>query len=298
MRQFTFTSMLVGLAMISTPAIAQLTPLPDPISDPTASLTSPVVVESLIGDVTPSEECTECDAVEAVPDEFGQLAFIASSSEVDVLVTSTDGIVHDIRMYVPGNDGTDGYIDWQYDAVEETINQVGASSNVSAASGFAEFMAKGKPGSKGGIKGTKGTCGALTQAQMYILLTDGTEYSPTDYEDFIRILNEIQAAGKTIATMIIKGHGGGGGVQVGPGAWLSCVDGVIEVAPEGGNGTDIKDILIDITDGNSVISLRACHSRELAACIEAKLNNGSDVRGAHRFVIGIPGTTIGIGIYE
>ena len=96
MRHLTITSLFAILAIASTPALAQLTPVPDPISDPTASLISPAVVESLIGDAAPSEECTECDAVEAVPDEFGRLAFIASSTEVDVFVTSTDGVIHDI----------------------------------------------------------------------------------------------------------------------------------------------------------------------------------------------------------
>jgi hypothetical protein len=273
-----------------------LLPIPDPISDPNANLSSPIVALPLIGTAVASQDCTDCPAVEAVPTEDGELAFSASTNEGSVDVLSFDGVTYAVRVNVPGNDGNPGYFDWQVDTFAESTVLMGNSANVDPGKAEAYFGKKG--GTPGGNKGTKGSCGAFGQAQLYVLLTDGTEYWPTNYEDLVNILNQVAAQGKTVSSLIIKGHGSGDGVQVGLGAMLVCVDGQVVIVPDGENEIDITTVLQNVTNGSSVISLRACFSAEVAACAQSAIGNGVDVRGAVRFVIGIPGTTVGFGVYE
>lgn len=60
---------------------------------------------------------------------------------------------------------------------------------------------------------------------------------------------------------------------------------------------DVTDLLRDVTDRGTTITLRGCFSYALAKRVKARLD-GAGVWGAVRFMIGIPGTTIGIGVYR
>lgn len=54
----------------------------------------------------------------------------------------------------------------------------------------------------------------------------------------------------------------------------------------------------DVCDGNTVIRFRGCFTKPLADEVEDSLGGEPDVKGAIRFVIGIPWTRWGIGVYR
>ncbi len=106
-------------------------------------------------------------------------------------------------------------------------------------------------------------------------------------------MQQIKAAGDKVTLLIIKGHASGDGIQVGTGSdWLTCESGVIHLMD-----TDVTALLKSITDGSSTIRLRGCFSHALAKRME-DAGVGGHVYGAVRFVIGIPGTAWGMGVYQ
>lgn len=137
--------------------------------------------------------------------------------------------------------------------------------------------------------------GFLDQSQMYILTAGGTEYWPGTTAELITDLQAIQTNNDTISQLIIKGHAGPDGIQVGD-------DGDYLTAPSNGTNvmvgsTDITTLLKAVTDSNTSIYLRGCFSYPLAKSVQARLD-GAKAYGAVRFVIGIPGTTVGFGIFQ
>ena len=60
---------------------------------------------------------------------------------------------------------------------------------------------------------------------------------------------------------------------------------------------DITTLLRDVTDANSSISLRGCHSYRTALEMRTALD-GATVTGSVTYMIGIPGTTWSIGDFE
>jgi len=127
---------------------------------------------------------------------------------------------------------------------------------------------------------------------MYIETVGGRTYTPESSFELTSTLNQIRNNGDIIKRMIIKGHGSEDGINIGGGEdYLTTAGNSIYIG-----GTDVTNLLKDVTDGRSAISLRGCFSYALAKRVQARLD-GAKVYGAIRFVIGIPGTTIGIGVF-
>lgn len=105
----------------------------------------------------------------------------------------------------------------------------------------------------------------------------------------------MEIAGDKIDVLIIKGHGWGNMIKTGQGPVdeLTCDFGQIVIT-----GVDMTATLGAVTGPGSVIKLRGCLTRPLADSVEPCLANGTEVYGAVRFVIGMPGTAWGIGIYR
>lgn len=137
--------------------------------------------------------------------------------------------------------------------------------------------------------------GWIDQSEIYVLESNGVEYTPATAAELIGILEGIRDRGNQVSTLIIKGHGYSGGIEVGDG-------GEVLTAPEGSLsnsvyiGDDVTELLKDVTNAETTISLRGCFTYDLAKRVECRLD-GAKVYGAIRFVIGIPGTTWGIGVY-
>lgn len=156
-----------------------------------------------------------------------------------------------------------------------------------------------------GVQATDGTntvqsqfamwLGVFGPVQSAIWMEDngGTIYQPTTAADLIADIQAIQARGRYINTLIIKGHGSGDAISVGTGDdWLTCVNGSIYLKDQ-----DITALLSSTTDAASNIYLRGCFSHALAKKME-DTRFGANVYGAVRFVIGIPGTCWGLGSYQ
>jgi hypothetical protein len=133
--------------------------------------------------------------------------------------------------------------------------------------------------------------GWLDQSEMYVKDSAGNEYTPDDDVELIQVLENIQLGGRTVTTMIIKGHGSEEGIQVGPNEYMTVADDSVYIG-----STDVTDLLNDVTDTGTSISLRGCHSFKLAKGISGNLD-GAKVYGALKYVLGIPGTYWGIGTY-
>ncbi len=132
-------------------------------------------------------------------------------------------------------------------------------------------------------------------SNISVAASDGSNYTPATAADLINLLGTLSASGLTITNMNIKGHGGPDGIQVGPnGEFLTTTDqGNIYIG-----GTDVTAPLKAVTDGNTTISLVGCFSYPLAKRVKADLGNGAQVYGAVRFVISIPGTAHGFGLFQ
>lgn len=136
-----------------------------------------------------------------------------------------------------------------------------------------------------------------SQGQMYIEADDGTIYTPRTKAEFIAALQDMKNNGTHIKKMILKGHGGSGGIQIGEDDDFLTV-GATDINVGDVNPTDITQLLKDVTNGDSVISVRGCSTVDFAKELQDLLNNGTTVWGSIWYAIGIPGTYIGIGIYR
>lgn len=133
----------------------------------------------------------------------------------------------------------------------------------------------------------------INQSAIYVMDSNGVEYFPETATELLTILQNIRTNGAIVTEMIIKGHGSGDGIEVGDdGEYLTCEGGVVYV-----DETDVTSLLKDVTDSSSVIKMRGCFSYHLAKRVQAELD-GAKCYGAVRCVIGIPGTTWGLGIYQ
>ena len=106
----------------------------------------------------------------------------------------------------------------------------------------------------------------------------------------------IRDQGSQIDLLIIKGHGTEESVDLSEnGDYLTVYAGI-----HFGNYGDpdyyenVTQLMNDITDANSTISLRGCFTRPLAKKLDTALGGAPTVSGAVRFVINIPGTSWGI----
>jgi hypothetical protein len=189
-----------------------------------------------------------------------------------------------------GGDGQPAYVDYLLDGVSGVGLVVDMCDNVNANDPFVEYNASYGPG--------------WIPGQDYIWVRDsaGTVHVPEDADGFIDTIEGILANGNTIDVLIIKGHGGTEPPHIacGPGAGLVCSGGDILIFYEDPTieSVDIADTLDAVCDGNTKIRFRGCFTRELGDCVEGVLGDGTDVKGAVRFVIGIPFTPWGIGVYR
>lgn len=135
-------------------------------------------------------------------------------------------------------------------------------------------------------------CGWIDQSEIYVKESNGSEFTPTTADELIAVLESIRARGNQVETLIIKGHRSSQGIEVGDnGEYLTTAGDNIYV----GN-TRATDLLNDVTGAGTTISLRGCFTYDLAQRVRVCLD-GAEVYGAIAFVIGIPGTTWGIGVY-
>lgn len=137
--------------------------------------------------------------------------------------------------------------------------------------------------------------GFVDQSEIYIETVQGGIYQPATAAAFKADLETIRTNGHTIKLLIIKGHGSPYGIEAQDEMLTAPVDGGSTKILLGFD--DITQLLKDVTDGTSIISLRGCRTRALALRVQERLD-GADVYGALMMVLGIPGTTIGIGIYH
>ena len=132
--------------------------------------------------------------------------------------------------------------------------------------------------------------------QRYIDLTTtmGAHHTPTSGAQLNAILTQMEGAGDRIDVLIIKGHGWSDYIQTGEqGDALMTFAGAITI-----NGVNMTNTLRNVTGPGSEIKLRGCLTRPLADEVQNILANGTEVYGAVRFVIGIPGTPWAIGVYR
>lgn len=138
----------------------------------------------------------------------------------------------------------------------------------------------------------------IPQSYMQITTSNGHDYYPTSAADLIITLNMIQGNGEKVTYLLIKGHGGPDGIALGNGANPP----LLTVAIGGGantidiDGTDVTALLNNLTDANTVITLRGCHTLPLAKKLKTALGGDTPVYGNRLWkVIGIPGTGWEIG---
>ena len=126
--------------------------------------------------------------------------------------------------------------------------------------------------------------------------SNGHTYKPATATALINVLQTIRTNKDTVATLIIKGHGGPDGIQVGD-------DGDFLTTPNNGNNIyigdtdDVTTLLKDVTDGETSIYFRGCWTRQLVRKVQVALD-GARCYGSVFFVIGIPGTRWTIGPYR
>jgi hypothetical protein len=141
------------------------------------------------------------------------------------------------------------------------------------------------------------------QRQIWIESTDGAIYHPQDGATLVSALNEIKSKNAKLKVLIIKGHGGYDTIENGArGDVLSApqnnITGTHDIYSDiNGQPTYVTRLFLDVTDVRSRISLRGCYSDRLARQIaDALSKNRVTVDGGWGPQLGIPGTTISIGI--
>lgn len=133
---------------------------------------------------------------------------------------------------------------------------------------------------------------------IYLKTQSGSEFLPSNAAELNTYLDAMERGGEKIDTLIIKGHGSSDGIRCGgDGDWLTCEGGNVYIGSD-----DQTDTLKAVTDKGSQIKLRGCFTRRLADRVQDALDEPGDedpeVWGAVRFVIGIPGTPWGAGVYQ
>lgn len=137
----------------------------------------------------------------------------------------------------------------------------------------------------------------------YIHTDAGATYFPRTAAEIRAAFDDIEAHNEKITEMIIKGHGWSGGISVDDsGGTFEFDDGGDGVGGDPDSitlgGFNVTTQLQSITNGSTVISLRGCKTAQAAANMQALIGTGLDVRGAVRYVLSIPGTFIGFGVYH
>ena len=136
----------------------------------------------------------------------------------------------------------------------------------------------------------------IDQTEIHMQTSNGHTYKPATATALINVLQTIRTNKDTVATLIIKGHGGPDGIQVGD-------DGDFLTTPNNGNNIyigdtdDVTTLLKDVTDGETSIYFRGCWTRQLVRKVQVALD-GARCYGSVFFVIGIPGTRWTIGPYR
>jgi hypothetical protein len=244
-------------------------------------------VIEIAGESGSNSTATEFDVT---PTPSGQLEFYAVPEDGSAFLTvqNVDNNTCFVRMDFSLENGDAAWAEFLL------FNDTGAhfvlatSNNFSASNAFSDqFLLVG--------------AGWIPQDAIYIVDSAGTVYKPKDHNGLVDVIEGIKHNGNTITTFIIKGHGSSDPplIQVGPDAILICIGGRIFISPiSGGADIDITDLLKEVCDGNTVIRLRGCFTKPLADAVESALDCGCDVKGAIRFVIGIPWTCWGIGVYR
>jgi hypothetical protein len=102
------------------------------------------------------------------------------------------------------------------------------------------------------------------QHQIWIESTDGTIYHPQDAATLLSAVSDIKFKSAKIRTLIIKGHGGYDTIEIGTrGDRMSAppnnLTGSRDIYIEShGQPIYVTQLLLDITDANSRVSLRGC----------------------------------------
>ena len=194
-------------------------------------------------------------------------------------------------------DGYSDYIDVLIDGTVEVTNSTGLNA----------FFASGGTGLNIGVRVSDGTTSILSQfvlakknswvdqSEIYLEASNGTVYTPDTATKLLENMNTIKENGEQIKQLIIKGHGGEGIIEVGDGGESLYLNGSGAEIFIG--NTTVTQLLKDITDGSTTIRFRGCFTYSLAKDVE-RILDGAKVVGAVRFVIGIPGTPWGLGVYR
>lgn len=252
-----------------------------------ASIVSAQVVVDVVGSSGADSTATQFSAT---PSVAGELEFYAVQQDGDAMLSvSTLGPeLYSARITMTGADGQPAHIDYLLDGVSGVGVVVDMSPNVDPNDPFVEFNASYGPG--------------WIPGQDYIWIKDsaGTVHIPEDADGFIDTIEGILSNGNTIDTLIIKGHGSNDYIGCGPGAGLGCFGGDIQIFWEdpARQPVDITDTLDAVCDGDTKIRFRGCFTAPLGDSVEDALGDGTDCKGAVRFVIGIPFTPWGIGVYR
>lgn len=134
----------------------------------------------------------------------------------------------------------------------------------------------------------------IDQSEIWLRTVGGTEFAPETADELITVLQQMRAAGDQIEWLIIKGHAGPDGIQVGDDGEFLTADsrfgGMIALDTQ-----DVTALLRAVTGPGSHISLRGCNSYGFAKNLKQTLGNGTTVSGSTFYVIGIPGTRWVIG---
>jgi len=212
---------------------------------------------------------------------LGQLS--ATDDDGDDLTYSTDGSIPWISVEADGSIVVSDEAGlWAYFETNETL-----SITVSVSDGFSNVIDQFILSKK---------TNWIDQSEIWYADSDGNSYNPVTATQLISGLQTIRNNGDQVTKLIIKGHAftaDGGGIEVGDdGEYLTVAGDDIYIGD-----IEVTQLLNDVTNGNSEIVLRGCFSKVTADRVEAKLD-GADVFGAVRFVIGIPGTTWGFGVYQ
>jgi hypothetical protein len=130
--------------------------------------------------------------------------------------------------------------------------------------------------------------------QSYISLNDnrGQSYPVHNGDDLRNQLMLIEAQGRVIGKLLIKGHGNHDGISLSdkdPADFLVVVSGHVNFA-----GANRDELLRHVTGPNTIITLAGCESGKLAQNL-SKITNGTVCGSGWPLVIGVPGTPIGIG---
>lgn len=234
------------------------------------------------------------EVFESVPDMFDQLKFdsfnYGSDGSPCLEFDKLDADNYSIRMNFLTVTGQSAWVDYLVNETLGTAVATNCSNNFVLASSFTALYDKGLGG----------------QGSIYVEDSAGNVYRPKTPTQLSNVLASIRVNGRTVTKLIFKGHGSASSVSPFSDSdyFITCPGGV------GGNRViiactdptvpmvDITDVMNDVTDGGTTIRIRGCFTKELADDMESACGGEPDVKGAIRYVIGIPFTDIGFGVYR